>query len=781
MYGYEWTESNGIFRLTIDAHIEKEIRPVFKEELDFFGMNAYWDYPDTDKPLLWAEGIRRYVVNGEVVAEAKEGGYYTKPKIKIHRKGLTLTPISVEDLWKENAALLTGMEQRAITFIQKTYTEYAAKGYSFVVAFSGGKDSLLLLDLVAKALPPENFYVVFSNTGMELDETLHTIEKAKRHWPNLRFEEAKCHMDPLQSWDEFGPPGRRLRWCCAVHKSVPTILKLRELTGQYDVQAVVYDGVRAEESARRAKYDEISMGAKNINQVNCSPILKWNTAELFVYSLYHGILLNNCYRYGINRVGCTVCPLSSSWRDSLTNNIYSASVKPLLTKVEEYAVHQDITNERRKKYIEKDGWRTRMGGRGLPNGGNRITESVSNDTLTFSFASHTQNWWDVAPVLGPIIEKNEARAVQLIDRREYTVSVDETTGLVVKVAPFSMMDRFVLSHLRGVANKVAYCIGCKACMVQCPFAAFEITAEGRILIREERCKHCSNCITFTNGKGCLVAKSLSTTMGGNTMNLKGMNRYQTFGFRTPWLQGFFDYGTDYFTSGANGNRQFDALRVWLREAGLLYPNNSGENSGKCTPLCEKLQMRDAYDPFVWSIIWVNLAYSSIITKWYMLNAAIGESHDKAELVFMLGDDYAAKTRENAVASLLDTLKSSPVGDSLKQGLPIEYGGKTKYLRTGWETPNPVSILYCMYRWAEATGRYSFTLSQMQAMRESGDPQGMDPACVFGLTNEQFKNVLQEIALHLDKYLRVSFVADLDNISLDENITSMDIIDLANEM
>ena len=38
MYGYEWTESNGIFRLTIDAHIEKEIRPVFKEELDFFGM-----------------------------------------------------------------------------------------------------------------------------------------------------------------------------------------------------------------------------------------------------------------------------------------------------------------------------------------------------------------------------------------------------------------------------------------------------------------------------------------------------------------------------------------------------------------------------------------------------------------------------------------------------------------------------------------------------------------------------------------------------------------------
>ena len=65
MYGYEWTEQNGIYRLSLDSKIEKEIRPVFKEELDYFGLNEYWTYPDTKAPLLWAEGIRRYVVNGE--------------------------------------------------------------------------------------------------------------------------------------------------------------------------------------------------------------------------------------------------------------------------------------------------------------------------------------------------------------------------------------------------------------------------------------------------------------------------------------------------------------------------------------------------------------------------------------------------------------------------------------------------------------------------------------------------------------------------------------------
>lgn len=70
MYGYEWTDEYGIFRLTIDAKIQKEIRPVFHEELDFFGMDKYWDYPkDTDAPLLWAEGIRRYVMNGVCVSK----------------------------------------------------------------------------------------------------------------------------------------------------------------------------------------------------------------------------------------------------------------------------------------------------------------------------------------------------------------------------------------------------------------------------------------------------------------------------------------------------------------------------------------------------------------------------------------------------------------------------------------------------------------------------------------------------------------------------------------
>ena len=257
MYGYEWTDEYGIFRLTIDAKIQKEIRPVFHEELDFFGMDQYWDYPkDTEAPLLWAEGIRRYVMNGVPVADAQGGAFYTKPTIKrLTDERLKLQPVDVNRLYEVNQRLMMNLEQKAIHFIQEKYEKYSKLGFSFICAFSGGKDSLVLLDLVSKALAPGDFYAVFSNTGMELSDTLNAVEEAKRRWPQVRFEEAKSHLDPTESWDEFGPPGRRMRWCCVVHKSVPTILKLREITGNYNAKAVVFDGVRAEGSARRAKYD----------------------------------------------------------------------------------------------------------------------------------------------------------------------------------------------------------------------------------------------------------------------------------------------------------------------------------------------------------------------------------------------------------------------------------------------------------------------------------------------------------------------------------------------
>ena len=779
MYGYEWTKEYGIYRLTIDAKIQKEIRPVFHEELDFFGMDAYWDYPkDTDAPLLWAEGIRRYVLNGKPVAEAQGGGFYTKPTIKrLTEERLQLQPVDVDRLYEVNRSLMMSLEQKAVSFIQEQHKKYHQQGFSLVCAFSGGKDSLVLLDLTAKALAPGDFYVVFSNTGMELSDTLKAVEKAKQHWPQLRFEEAKCHMDPEETWDEFGPPGRRMRWCCAVHKSVPTILKLRQLTHSYNAKAVVFDGVRAEESARRAKYGEVSIGAKNISQINASPIHKWNTAEVYCHLLHKGILFNNAYRLGLFRVGCMVCPMSSDWWDGIANHYYENEMRPLLNKVEQYAKKTKVKSEV-TKYIEGGGWKARMGGRGLPNGGNRVKEQIKNDTITFTIEGMTQSWNDVSPLLGTIVEQDETTGVQKIGNINFSYNIqisDKCT--IVSYMPFSLMDRFVISHLRGIAYKVAYCEGCKACMVQCPTGAFTIQENGKILIRESLCVHCSNCLTFSE-KSCMIARSLSITGGSNSMNMKGMNPYQHFGLRQAWLEHYMNDGVKCFSMGVLGNRQYEGLKAWLKESGLLAIDKS--KSLVPTELFEKMTPFGSYNPFTWAIVWANLCYNSVISRWYCLNAEVGATYEKGDLVVMIGESYSKSTRENAITALTETFRMSPIGASLKQGIPIELTRNTySYLRDGWDYPDAVALLYALYLYAEHVGKKSFTFTELANAHNNPDARGISPHDIYGIDLKAFREQVQGLAISFPKHIRVSFVGNLDNIIL-ENYSSNDIIDLAQE-
>ena len=775
MYGYEWTKEYGIFRLTIDAKVQKEIRPVYYKELDFLGMDKVWDYPkDETAPLLWAVGVRRYILNGECIAEVKGGAFYTKPSVMLKTDDrVKLQLVDINHLYEINKPLMLSLEQKAISFIQEQYERFSQKGYSFICAFSGGKDSLVLLDLVAKALAPNAFYVVFSNTGMELSDTIKAVELAKERWPQLRFEEAICHMEPEESWDEFGPPASKIRWCCAVHKSVPTILKLRELTGNYNAKAVVFDGVRAEESARRAKYDEVSIGAKNISQINVSPIHKWNSAEIYCYMLKNQLLLNSAYKKGLFRVGCMVCPMSSDWWDSLTGFYYPNEVKMLRNKVEDY-VERAKPEKERKKYLEAGGWKMRSGGRDLPNGGNRVQESIANNTISFAMSEPIQEWFEAAKILGVVIENDGQHGVQKINgiNYEFHIKKDDNSFLIA-YKPFSKMDRFVISHLRAVANKVAYCKGCKACVVQCPTGAFTIQPNGKILIRESLCIHCGNCMSFTE-KGCMIARSLSVTKGGTGMDLKGMNCYQNFGFQQNFMEHFMEYGTDCFSRLELGNQQYASLRKWLEHSDMITVSKK-DRSVTITELGEKLTKIGPYNPLTWAIVWANLSYNSIICKWYCLNAEIGASYELGDLVTLLGESYSQTTRKNAVSSLLATFRRSPIGAALQQGIQIDKA----YLRAGWEVPHAVALLYALYLYAEHTGRRSFTFSELIGSRKNPDATGLSPSDIFGIDPKAFREQIQGLAIAFPNYLRVSFISNLDNIIL-ENYSSLDIIDLAEE-
>ncbi len=82
MYDIHWDkDTGGILLLDENENgVNREVRPVFFEELDLLGFDKYWKYPRVIEPLLWATAGRRYYYKGELVAEARGGGLYTRPQ-----------------------------------------------------------------------------------------------------------------------------------------------------------------------------------------------------------------------------------------------------------------------------------------------------------------------------------------------------------------------------------------------------------------------------------------------------------------------------------------------------------------------------------------------------------------------------------------------------------------------------------------------------------------------------------------------------------------------------
>ena len=293
----------------------KEPRPVYAGELDLFGFDKYWKYDkQTDLPYMWAEA-NRYWYRGRLVASLGGGNVYQAPEIQLayvckeYREtpagkatvktvcknpdiGDTfveiidgkdkkadvrnvfvldrpeafgeLRPVDIATMVEDNREILGWLEDTTAKKIVNVYEKYANKLDIFHVAFSGGKDSCVLLDLVKSALPHDSFVVVFGDTGMEFPDTYDTVDKVETQCKEdgIKFYRAASHLSPMESWDMFAPPSYVLRWCCHVHKTAPQIIKLREVTDKFDYTGLAYVGVRAAESTMRSEYKYDNYGKK---------------------------------------------------------------------------------------------------------------------------------------------------------------------------------------------------------------------------------------------------------------------------------------------------------------------------------------------------------------------------------------------------------------------------------------------------------------------------------------------------------------------------------------
>ncbi|QTA78317.1 Phosphoadenosine phosphosulfate reductase domain-containing protein [Desulfonema limicola] len=186
MYKVSWDRKNNSILLDDKTDEKDQIvppRPVFFEELNLLGFNKYWDYPKTDAPLLWSIG-RRYFYKGGCIAEAKGGNIYESPELIVTYKG-RLKPVDVDRMIRKNKESLYVIQNEAIDFVQDTYKKHKEKVDYTAVAFSGGKDSQVVLDIVSRVLGPDEYVVIFTDTGMEIPFTHENVEKTREIYQEL--------------------------------------------------------------------------------------------------------------------------------------------------------------------------------------------------------------------------------------------------------------------------------------------------------------------------------------------------------------------------------------------------------------------------------------------------------------------------------------------------------------------------------------------------------------------------------------------------------------------
>ncbi|MFA5643894.1 MAG: phosphoadenosine phosphosulfate reductase family protein [Candidatus Paceibacterota bacterium] len=192
-----------------------------------------------------------------------------------------------------NVDLFTGQTKDEIS-IQRLKDFEPKEGY--YVAFSGGKDSVVLLDIVKRS--GVKFDAHYNITGIDPPELYYFIRD--------NFPEVQRHRTDTTIWKlivkKMMPPTRLVRYCCA---------ELKERGGK---DRRVVTGIRWAESNRRGKRSPVEECFKDKHKVYVHPIIDWSDEDIWEYIKTRDIKYCSLYDEGFKRLGCIGCPMAGDGR-----------------------------------------------------------------------------------------------------------------------------------------------------------------------------------------------------------------------------------------------------------------------------------------------------------------------------------------------------------------------------------------------------------------------------------------------------------------------------------
>ena len=805
MYAYEWDSSTGGYLLTpMPLAFSKEPRPVYYKELDILGFDKYWNYDKNDSfPYMWAEA-NNYYYRGRLVAKTKGGSLYTAPELVLiedpEPEGYPLRFVDIPAMVEKNQQLMEQLVQETIKKIYNTFIEYKDKVDVFYVAFSGGKDSVVTLDLVQKALPHNCFKVLFGDTGMEFPDTYEVIEKIKQICAEeeIEFLQAKSKLIPEKTWQIFGPPAVTMRWCCSVHKTTPQIMLLREVLQKPDFTGMAFTGVRGDESLSRSEYDAISYGGKHSGQYSCHPILEWNTAELFLYIYENDLTFNKAYKKGNTRAGCLVCPMSQGKHDFMKYKNYPENTDLFINKITSTS-GKNFSKENYDKFVEQGYWRTRKSGRELNFGHDKHVFEVVKGQNIITIQKKNEHWKEWAKTIGQITSLGEGEFSIVYDGKSYVICTTFTQEggeqFTFPNIGNSKSDIKFLSLFKSVIIKSVYCVNCGYCAAECKSGCIDMTNGVHI---SNQCKHCFSCHDIYSH--CLRYNSIKNRIGAKVMT--GLDRYYSFGIKENWLRVYFDYeGTEAFwTSDGDGevpNKKKDAFLNFVKDAGLVDEDKSLKGKEykytkfKPSEFAEKMFSLGVDNESMWAYLMCNLAYAedSEEFRWFIKNIPFNETSTpesiKLRLDEVMENDKSGLGKRNVCDALKSFLIKTPFGKQLGLGSVIDYEEKVSsngretitlnyFVRGSWENPDEKVILYALYKFAEACGNYKqFTLTRL--LDTSIESAGISPTQIFGLNRETMEKILNGLTFNYPDLIEARFTLGLDNITLKSDKNANEIL------
>jgi len=419
---------------------------------------------------------------------------------------------AVEDAVNANRGALLALEKSAVNAIRGIVSQGKNKELPVTVSFSGGKDSLVVLNLTGKAVKKfEAFYV---DTGLEFPETAAFVEKfaAQNNVP-IMVERAGRAFD--ENFPAFGPPAKDFRWCCKVCKLGP----VTSLLSRYKGGVITVDGKRRYESFQRGGISAVEKNPFVPGQLSIYPIKDWRAIEVWLYIHMEKLPYNELYDRGFERIGCWLCPAALQAEYVRMKELHPDRYREWEDRLRKWAAGSGLTPD----YVRYGFWRWKSHPNKMLNiarerhvplkpahrGGLKldIIRGVSPCTLggysiegvlRLPNRGPNETLHEMLKTIGTPVYSEDLDVILVRAPGGGTAKFFAGGQIYASAGDKEQAGRLFEATVKQVL-RASLCTKCRICIKACPRRAIRL--EGHIKVDPKRCDHCGKCT-----KGCVVAR-----------------------------------------------------------------------------------------------------------------------------------------------------------------------------------------------------------------------------------------------------------------------------------